>query len=90
MKTFFNWLLGQKVIPEPQPTKELHLSAERNVLQSIKRKTGASYEEIRKVFWSEKVIWRYYRKPGCKGRYYDVKERAAIIDYCVKKLGKCQ
>lgn len=98
MRKFINWLLGLAK-PEPQQEPEQGkkfnnvsvdgLSAEKNVLQSIRSKTGASLKEIREHLWPKDGCrsWYYHNRPGDKQRYYDKETRNLMIGSCIDHFG---
>lgn len=64
------------------------LSAEKNVLKSIRRTTGASLKEIREYLFSGRYYFKYSYRDGDTQRYYDQQTRAIMIDICISRFGR--
>ena len=70
-----------KGTPKKKQRKNDGLSAEKNIVQTIQRKTGASTREIRDALFDGKNDWRVYRRKNDKQCYYDQEARKKMIEY---------
>lgn len=63
------------------------LSAEKNILRSIRYKTGMPLDEIRGFLFFDIYLWPVQKRPGDRQRYYDQTTRDAMIKVCVEHFG---
>lgn len=80
------WFCRNKVAANTRksPRRNDGLSAEKNVIESIRYRTGCTPDEARNVMRSTE--WKVLRRPGDYQKFYDQRTREAIIKYCVNKL----
>lgn len=59
------------------------LSAEKNVVKAICKRTGKTTTEVRAFLFSEPNVWKYERMQYDRNRYYSKEERTEMITRCV-------
>ncbi len=67
--------------PKKRQRKNDGLSAEKNIIQTIQRKTGNTTKEIRDALFNSGKNWRVYRRKNDKERYYDQTTRKEMIEW---------
>lgn len=89
MCKFLKRLFGKAEAPKKKPVNVSvdGLSAQKNVLQTIRNRTGATYKQIRWVLYGNGRCWMCHYRKGDKQTYYDQKVRNLMIAECVEKLG---